>query len=101
MGDPGSQYQSQFSPTDGDWPSVMRVNPILNWDYSYVWTFLRGLYLPYPILYDQGYTSLGSRTSTTPNPNLGYKNEQGKEKFKPAYCLEDGTQERAGRKKKN
>ena len=32
-GDPNSQYLSYFSPTDGNWPSLMRVNPIINWEY--------------------------------------------------------------------
>ena len=43
-----------FSPTDGDWPSMMRVNAIINWNYSHVWDFIRGLYLPYCSLYDRG-----------------------------------------------
>lgn len=97
MGDPGSQYQSHFSPTDGDWPSVMRVNPIIDWKYSQVWTFLRGLCLPYPKLYDQGYTSLGGKTNTSPNPHLLLPNG----KYKPAFELQDGSQERAGRGKRS
>ena len=100
MGDPGSSYQAHFSPTDGDWPKVMRVNPILNWEYYQVWNFLRGLFLPYPVLYDQGYTSLGGKSNTDPNPNLSYKSDNGIEKFKPAYELKDGSQERAGRRKR-
>ena len=92
LGDPGSKGQSHFSPTDGSWPKVMRVNPILHWEYRHVWTFLRGLTLPYPVYYDQGYTSLGGVHNTSTNPHLL---ENGI--FKPAYQLEDGTLERAGR----
>ena len=33
-GDPGANYQDSFSPTDGDWPRIMRVNPILKWRYQ-------------------------------------------------------------------
>ena len=44
---------SYFSPTDGDWPAVMRVHPVLDWSYAQVWAFIRGLGLPYPSLYDQ------------------------------------------------
>ena len=99
MGDPGSQSQGLFSPTDGDWPRIMRVNPVLNWEYAHVWKFVRGLCLPYPSLYDQGYTSLGSKEKTKPNPALAYKDEKtGREGFRPAYELEDGEKERNGRK---
>ena len=97
QGDPGSKGQSHFSPTDGSWPRVMRVNPILHWEYQHVWRFLRGLTLPYPIYYDQGYTSLGGIHNTSPNPNL--VQEDGL-KARPAYELEDGTLERAGRSSK-
>ena len=99
QGDPGSKGQTHFSPTDGNWPKVMRVNPILHWEYAQVWTFLRGLTLPYPIYYDQGYTSLGGINNTSPNPNLATDDKSGM-KFKPAYELEDGSLERAGRGKK-
>ena len=34
-GDPNSQNLSYFSPTDGNWPSLMRINPIINWEYGY------------------------------------------------------------------
>jgi len=96
-GDPGSRNLSDFSPTDGDWPRVMRVNPILQWSYSGIWRFLRGLSIPYPVLYDQGYTSLGNPDNTVKNPSLAYMDPLGVERFKPAYCLEDPTQERRGR----
>ena len=98
--DPGSSYLTYFSPTDGDWPSVMRVSPILDWDYSYVWQFLRGLTLPYPIIYDRGYTSIGNTTNTISNPNLKDKGADGKVVYKPAYDLTDGSLERAGRNPK-
>lgn len=96
-GDPGSRNQSQFSPTDGNWPKVMRVNPVLHWEYRHVWTFLRGLYLPYPGLYDRGYTSLGTEKNTEPNPNLAFQDDHGKIKYRPAYELDNGLLERAGR----
>merc|ERR1712107_420103 len=88
-GDPGAKNLTNFSPTDGDWPKLIRVNPILDWEYTFVWKFLRGLTLPYPDLYDKGYTSLGGRSNTVPNPNLATKDGQ----FQPAFKLEDGNLE--------
>ena len=97
LGDPGSSKMASFSPTDGDWPAVMRVNPILAWDYHHVWTFIRALSLPYPSLYDQGYTSLGNPENTLPNPALVTTNSAGEEMFSPAYTLQDPGLERQGR----
>jgi len=97
-GDPGWERMSSFSPTDGDWPKVMRVHPILSWSYSHIWTFLRGLSIPYPVLYDRGYTSLGHPDKTIPNPALAFTDPvTGLQKYKPAYMLEDSSLERSGR----
>lgn len=35
-GDPGTKELKSFSPTDPDWPTIMRVNPIINWTYTQV-----------------------------------------------------------------
>lgn len=56
-----------FCPSSRDYPPFMRVNPILSWSYSEVWTFLRITGVPYCRLYDQGFTSVGSITNTFPN----------------------------------
>ena len=86
------EHLQAFQPTDGDWPSVMRVHPILEWSYQDIWHFIQVFEIPYCELYDQGYTSLGSMNNTFPNPAL----KQG-DHYLPAYLLEDGTLERAGR----
>ena len=50
-GDPWTEKVDAFSPSDPGWPAFMRANPILEWSYCNVWTFLRAFDLPYCILY--------------------------------------------------
>ena len=99
--DPNRNGQGTFAPTDGDWPKLMRINPVLHWDYADIWTFIRSLSVPYPDLYDKGYTSLGSKNNTKPNPHLAYTDKNGKTAYKPAHELIDGILERAGRLRSN
>lgn len=93
--DPGSEKLQPFALTDPDWPPLMRVNPILNWSYSQVWAFLLKHNVPYCSLYDQGYTSLGNRSSTMKNPLLKDPNDSSS--YLPAYTLSDKSAERRGR----
>ncbi|CDU25511.1 related to FAD1-flavin adenine dinucleotide synthetase [Sporisorium scitamineum] len=141
--DPHGPQLSARSWTDKDWPRVERIHPILDWSYQDVWQFLRCPHLassdaalemsrsqlaeqcgtagggeqgvPYCLLYDQGYTSLGSTYNTLPNPELRVKEvggtgeDEGREgevlvgdgtakgRWRPAYMLQDGSLERAGR----
>ncbi len=142
--DPHGPQLSARSWTDKDWPRVERIHPILDWTYQDVWAFLRCPALgssetalgisreelaieygtagggeqgvPYCLLYDQGYTSLGSTFNTLPNPELRIQNEPPEEqstekqdqdvvvgdgtakgRWRPAYMLKDGSLERAGR----
>lgn len=113
--DPHGSTLSVRSPCDPGWPPLLRVHPILDWSYTDVWAFLRcpalgtpaaryppcigggGTHgVPYCVLYDQGFTSLGSMHNTCPNPCLAQ--DHGAAPYRPAYMLADATQERAGRR---
>lgn len=87
-----------FQMTDPHWPQVMRISPLLQWTYAQVWHFLRNLNVPYCCLYDRGYTSIGSKLNTHPNPKLLSSSKNGETAtYLPAYMLEDENEERQGR----
>jgi len=93
--DPYCMELQEFSKSDtqNGWAEFMRINPILDWSYAQVWNFLQGFGISYCVLYDQGYTSLGSSSSTIPNPKL--EKEDGS--YLAAPYLSDDSFERAGR----
>ncbi|KAK5656120.1 hypothetical protein OQA88_4880 [Cercophora sp. LCS_1] len=93
--DPHSEFLEHFSPTDADWPQLMRVNPLIDWHYAEIWTFIRHLELSFCCLYDRGFSSLGGMTNTRPNPALALDVE--KKTFRPAYELVRDDEERLGR----
>jgi FAD synthetase len=98
--DPYSSSLNDFSPTDKTWPEYMRCNPILHYTFSDVWTFLRGFQVPYCRMYDDGFTSIGDKETTTRNERLQYQNnDTGSIEYRPAYLLDDETSERNGRDK--
>ncbi|XP_038701621.1 uncharacterized protein LOC119998373 isoform X1 [Tripterygium wilfordii] len=102
IGDPTAVGQEQFSPSSPGWPPFMRVNPILDWSYRDIWSFILTCKVTYCGLYDQGYTSIGSIYDTVPNKLLCISHSSScGGKYKPAYLLSNGRLERAGRTKKS
>ncbi|TVY39137.1 putative FAD synthase, partial [Lachnellula subtilissima] len=98
--DPHGELLTHFDQTDHGWPAFMRVHPVIDWHYAEIWAFIRHLEIPYCILYDRGYTSLGGTTDTHPNPALKAGNVQSETKeqsFRPAYELVEDKAERLGR----
>ncbi|KAK4705000.1 FAD synthetase, partial [Phenoliferia sp. Uapishka_3] len=104
-GDPHGATLKPFEKTDHGWPDFMRVHPILDWTYSEIWDFLRDPTLTlgggrqeWCELYDYGYTSLGSTHNTFPNPLLKATDDPNVlGGWRPAWELQDESQERAGR----
>ncbi|PGH27071.1 hypothetical protein AJ80_01257 [Polytolypa hystricis UAMH7299] len=92
--DPHGELLKHFDPTDKDWPQFTRINAVIDWHYTEIWTFIRSLDIPYCDLYNQGFTSLGSINNTHPNPALALDNNA---QFRPAYELVDDDKERWGR----
>lgn len=93
-----------FAPTSAGWPDVMRVNPLLDWTYNDIWLFTRIERVPICALYRVGFTSLGPKDLTVPNPALRIESNDGSSDgssapatYAPAWKLRDCTQERAGR----
>ncbi|XP_017065017.1 probable FAD synthase [Drosophila eugracilis] len=106
--DPYCQHLAPMQPTDNDWPPMMRLNPLLEWGYHDVWHYIHMNSVPYCSLYDRGYTSIGNRSNTIPNPHLRRHDPQcdcdtnsecscNPDGYRPAWELADPTQERAGR----
>ncbi|GAM40353.1 FAD synthetase [Talaromyces pinophilus] len=95
--DPNGGHLTHFDPTDGDWPRFMRIHPVIDWHYAEIWAFIRHLGLDYCPLYDRGYTSLGGKKDTFPNPVLEVPGHQSQ--FRPAYELKEDNQERRGRER--
>lgn len=72
--DPYGEYLKPIQPTDSNWPDFIRLQPLLHWKLTNIWSFL--LYSGEPIsgLYGVGFTSIGSINSTMPNPHLKESN---------------------------
>ena len=77
----------------------MRVHPVLEWRYREVWAFLRTLGgVDWCELYNEGFTSLGGREDSRPNPCLTVYGKDGAVVgYRPAWELEEEGEERGGR----
>lgn len=95
--DPYCENLSFMQSTDPDWPQIMRVSPLLNWSYHQIWSYIMQENVPYCLLYDRGYTSIGSVYNTQPNPALAFNDPNGRTTYLPAWELKDASLERAGR----
>jgi FAD synthetase len=85
--------------TEGD---MWIVNPILEWTYKDVWTYLKDdENREYCSLYDDGYTSLGDKLSTYKNILLCHSikvvNGEPNYEYYPAYVLKQSQCERLSR----
>jgi FAD synthetase len=94
--DPGCQMMTPYQAIDQDWArsSIIRYSPLLDWDYSDVWTYIDTHQLKVCPLYERGYTSIGNRRNTFPNVNLFNGTN-----YNHARTLKDTTTERSGRLK--
>ncbi|KAJ1843164.1 3'-phosphoadenylsulfate reductase, partial [Coemansia sp. RSA 2703] len=45
---------------------LVKINPLANWSFQQVWTYLRANEVPYNVLLDRGYKSIGDFHSTLP-----------------------------------
>ncbi|XP_014091842.2 FAD synthase [Bactrocera oleae] len=100
--DPYCENLNAMQVTDVGWPSVMRINPLLDWSYSDIWYYTFVRQVPYCRLYEEGYTSLGQKHNTLPNPHLRIFDPVTRAvTYKHAAELMDAEFERAGRTKKD
>ncbi|XP_034473572.1 probable FAD synthase [Drosophila innubila] len=100
--DPYCERLQSMQKTDSDWPEMMRLNPLLEWSYHDIWHYIHMYKVPYCPLYSHGYTSIGYKSNTLPNPHLKRSCNPSPDAtdsgcYKPAWELADPTKERAGR----
>ncbi|CAD2109487.1 FAD synthetase, putative [Plasmodium vinckei] len=73
-------------------PPYLYLNPIFYWTYGAVWTFILYFKIDYCILYDHGYSSIGSMKDTIKNEFLKCN-----DCYLPAYFLKNWEYERYNR----
>ncbi|RQX70013.1 phosphoadenosine phosphosulfate reductase family protein [Toxoplasma gondii CAST] len=93
-GDPNTAHLLPMQASSSWLPAFLRVHPLVGFRYGHIWHFIRHFALPYCVLYDRGYTSIGTKKNTKPNPHL-FCSETGL--YAPAYLLANWADERSGR----
>lgn len=73
-------------------PPYLYVNPVFYWTYGAIWTFILYFKFNYCILYDHGYSSIGSIKDTVKNEFLKCN-----DCYLPAYFLKNWNYERYNR----
>ncbi|OAF67398.1 Flavin adenine dinucleotide synthase [Intoshia linei] len=96
--DPNCSKLTHLSETSEDWPEYIRVLPILNWNYSDVWTYILQKNIKYCELYNKGYTSIGLNERDTQINQLLINKSDSVSSFLAAYRLSNDKFERNGRK---
>jgi len=48
------------------WGTILKLAPLANWSEGEVWDYIRQNDVPYNVLYDQGYRSIGCKICSTP-----------------------------------
>lgn len=49
--------------------AILKLNPLAFWDYDQVWAYIRANDVPYNVLHDSGYKSIGDHHSTKASTN--------------------------------
>jgi FAD synthetase len=93
--DPNAGWMDYFCQTSPGWPKIDLVAPILHMSYRDVWKLIREKSIPYCSLYERGYTSIGAKSNTAPNPLLMLPDGS----YTHADRLERDSDERLGRAK--
>ena len=90
--DPNAHWMKPFCLTSPGWPQINLIAPLLELSYHQVWRLIDGLALEVCELYTRGYTSIGRKSNTKPNPLLRVSTG-----YKHARELSDESMERLGR----
>lgn len=88
----------EFMETEDPYPAgIIRCHPLLSFSYRNIWTYIDWYGLEYCSLYDKGFSSIGAKSTTKPNPSLISNNTTTIPNYKGARFLVKEEDERLGR----